>query len=70
MEKTQAKRFWQEVWKRYVEKQKYTKQGEIRKGFEERTDSFMVSSAIWDMSNKEFQEIIKKTREVRNSSHA
>lgn len=69
MEKTQAKRFWQEVWKRYVEKQKYTKQGEIKKGFEERTDSFMVSSAIWDMSDKEFQEIIKKTKVLRNSSH-
>lgn len=60
MEKTYAKRFWQEIWTRYVEKQKYKRDGDIRKGYEDKTDSFMVSTAIWNMSDKEFNEIIKK----------
>ncbi len=62
MEKTKAKRFWQEIWKRYVDKQRYTKKGSIRKGFEGKSDSYMVAQAIWTMSDKEFEKIINLTR--------
>lgn len=59
MEKTKARRFWQEVWKRDVEKQRYTKKGAVKKGFENQPDSYLVSTTIWEMSDKEFDEIVK-----------
>lgn len=59
--KTKAQRFWQAVWERYVNKQKYTKQGNIKKRFSGilHMDSVMVSNAIWDLSDKEFTKIMK-----------
>lgn len=66
MERTKAKRFWQEVWDRYVDKQKYDNNEMIKKGMEDKSDSFMVSTAIWEMSDKEFDKILnlasKKTK--------
>ena len=61
MSESLSQRFWQEVWERYVNKQKYNKEGtKIRKGFENKSDSFLVSTAIWEMSDKEFKEIFNK----------
>ena len=58
MEKTKAKRFWQKIWDIHVAKQRYSKAGYVKKGFEDITDSYMVAQAIWNMSDKEFEEII------------
>lgn len=46
MTKTKAQIFWQKVWDRYVGKQRYTKDGAVKEGFEEKTDSYMVAQAI------------------------
>ena len=60
MEKTIAKRFWQEVWKRYVEKQRYNKNGSVKETCKYQTDSYFVSQAIWMMSDDEFKEILSR----------
>ena len=63
--KTKAQKFWHKIWERYVEKQRYNKEGSIKKGFEDKSDSYMVAQAIWNMSDKEFEAITKKNNEVK-----
>ena len=62
--KSKAQEFWHKIWERYVEKQKYTEKGNVKKSMKNTPDSFLVSEAIWEMSDKEFEAITKKNNEV------